>query len=53
MFLDIMEFRRENKKKYLEKTVLVFWSQTCGKMNKIVGKVTLKKIICKIHTFMG
>jgi len=29
------------------------WSQTCGKMPKIVRKVTLKIIICKIRTFMG
>jgi hypothetical protein len=32
MSLDILEFRKENKKKYLEKTVMVMWSQTCGKM---------------------
>ena len=29
------------------------WCQTCGKMAKIVGTVTLKIIICKIWTFMG
>ena len=28
MFLDIVEFRVENKQKYLEKTVLVKWAQT-------------------------
>ena len=53
MFLDILELRIENKKKYLEKAVLVMWSQTCRKMAKIVLKVTLKIIICKIWTFMG
>ena len=53
MNLDILEFRIENKKYYIEKTVLVMVSQTCGKMAKIVGKVTLKMIICKIQTFMG
>ena len=53
MFSDILEFRIENNKKYLEKNVLVMWSQTCGKMAKIVRKVTLKIIICKIWTFMG
>ena len=37
-------------KKYL---VLVMWSQTCGKMAKIVRKVILKIIIFKIWTFMG
>ena len=31
IFLDILEFRVENKIKYFEKTVLVMWSQTCGK----------------------
>ena len=29
------------------------WSQTCGKMALIVLKVTLKKIVFKIRTFMG
>ena len=53
MFLDILEFRIKNKKNYLEKTVLVMWSQTCGKMPKIVRKLSLKIIICKIRTFMG
>ena len=53
MLLDILEFRIENKKKYLEKTVLVMVSQTCGKMANIVRKVTLKIIISKIWTFMG
>ena len=51
MFLDILKFRVKNK--YLEKTVLVMSLQTCGKMAKIVRKVTLKKIIRKIWTFMG
>ena len=40
MFQDILEFRVDKKKKYLEKTVLVIWSQTCGKMAEIVRKVT-------------
>ena len=29
------------------------WYQTCGKMAKIVRKITYKKIVCKIPTFMG
>ena len=29
------------------------WSQTCGKTDKSVCKVTSKTIICKIRTFMG
>ena len=45
--------KSRKQKKYLEKTVLVVWSQTCGKMAEIVRKVTLKKIIRKIRTFMG
>ena len=32
MFLDILEFRVENKIKSLTKTVLVMWSQICGKV---------------------
>ena len=32
MFLNILEYRVENQKKYLEKTVCVMWSQTCGNM---------------------
>ena len=44
MFLDILELRVENNKKYLEKkTVLVMGTQTCGKIASIVRKVTLKK----------
>ena len=43
MFLDILEFRVENKKKYLVKTVLVTWCQTCGSMAKMVRKITSKK----------
>ena len=53
MFLNILEFRVENKKKYLEKPVFVIWSQTYGNMALIVRKVTLKKIVFKIWTFMG
>ena len=44
MFIDILEFRIENKKKYLKTTVLVMWCQTCGNMAKIVRKITFKKI---------
>ena len=48
MFLDIQEFRVENKTKNIyKKTVLVMWSKTCGKMAKIVCKVTKKKKFVK------
>ena len=54
MFLDILEFKVKNKPKYLEKkTVMVIWPKTCGKMDKIACKVTMKKIVYKIWTFMG
>ena len=52
MFLDILEFKVECKKNICKK-VLVKWSQTYGKMALIVCKVTLKKLVCKIRTFMG
>ena len=45
--------KNRKQKKYLNKTVLVTWSQTWGKMAYIVRKVTLKKIILKTRTFMG
>ena len=53
MLLDILEFGVGNKKKYLEKTISVMWSQTCGKIAKIVRKITLKKLVSKIWTFIG
>ena len=54
MFIDILEFRVENRKGYLEKkTVLVMLCQTCENMAKIVRKITLEKIVFKIRTFMG
>ena len=40
MFLDILEFKIQTQKNYLEKTVVVIWSQTCRKMAKIVNKIT-------------
>ena len=41
MLQDILDFGVENKKKhYLEKNVLVMWSQIRGKRAKIVRKVT-------------
>ena len=32
IFLDILELKKENKKKYVEKTVLIIWSYICEKM---------------------
>ena len=40
IFLDILEFRVKTKQKYLEKTVMVMLSQTCGKIKYIVRKIT-------------
>ena len=51
--IHILEFGLENKKKYLEKTVLVIWSQTCGKIARIVCKITLKKIVWKFGLSLG
>ena len=42
MFLDIREFREENKQKLLRKTVLVIWSQTYRKFNKISVRLLRK-----------
>ena len=41
MFLDILEFRTENQKNILGKTVLKMWSQICG--GKCVHKTTIRK----------
>ena len=41
MFLDILEFRVENKKKYLGKTVLKIWSQILRKMAYVSTKLLL------------
>ena len=43
MFLDILEFRVENKKKYLGKTVLKMWSQILRKMAYVSTKLLLEK----------
>ena len=43
MFEDIPEFREENKKNYLETTVLIMWSQTCQKWPKSHVKLLCKK----------
>ena len=43
MFLDILEFREENKKKYLGKTVLKMWSQILQKMAYESTKLLLEK----------
>ena len=53
MFLDFLEFGVENKKDLLEKTVLVIWSQTCGKMASIVRKITYKKLFLKLRLSFG
>ena len=39
MFLDTMEPRTENKNLRLEKTVLIMWAQTSGKIAQIVQKM--------------
>ena len=49
MFLDTMEPSTENKNSSLEKTVLIIWTQICGKIAEIVHKMTLKKIIVKFR----
>ena len=43
MFLDILEFRVENKKKYFGKTVLKMWSQILRKMAYMSTKLLLEK----------
>ena len=43
MFLDILEFRVENKKNYLGKTVLKMWSQILRKMAYVSTKLLLEK----------
>ena len=53
MFLDILEFRVENKIKKWKKTVLVMWSQTCGIMAIIVCKVASKKQFIKFGLSWG
>ena len=54
MFLDLLEFRVENKKKYLEKNCFVICFQTCGTGADIVPKVTLKKkYFVKFRISMG
>ena len=53
IFLDTMDSKTENKNSSLEMTVLIMWAQICGIITKMVHKMTLKKIICKIGTTRG
>ena len=48
MFLDILDFRIENKNNGLEKTVLKMWSQICGEKSLCVHKTTLRKKVQKL-----
>ena len=41
------------QKKIFRKTVLVMWSETCGKMARIARKITLKKKIVKFGLSWG
>ena len=43
MFLDILEFRVETKKKWFGKTVFKMWSQLCGKIAYFSAKLLLEK----------
>ena len=52
MFLEILEFRVENKKNCLGKTVFKMWSQICEQMAYVSTKFLLEKvqILKKIKT---
>ena len=49
MFLDILEYRVENKKNYLGKTVLKIWSQILRKMAFVSTKLFLEKNAKKLN----
>ena len=44
MFLDILEFKIEDKKVVQEKLFLKTWSQICGKMTYLFTKPLLEKV---------